>query len=150
MGQCCRYTPDHSRDATNGGYFAFPDEIELQTQPDLLEFKFLLKIVIDTKLAKLFDKVARIQFKVRYGEKVVKEWTEEVNGSYREDFISKGVRIALDQLNLTQKIKVSVQMLSQNNKIVDGIEENFSFLKAAIAGGSLVKGEAYSEPVIKI
>ena len=114
---------------------------------ELLEYRFILKIFVDIKSLRLPDKVEKIAFSVHYGDRFVKEWTEEVKGGRNTEHSSKTIRITLDQHHITQPIYVDISTLNHNKIKIESIPEEFSFMKSAISGGWIIQGKMLESPI---
>lgn len=99
---------------------------------------FSMKVGVDKRRLKLSEKVARIRFFVTYGDTLVKDWREDIRHSFGDEFISRGIDLALELKELSLPIKVSVQTVDSHKRVIENMQEDFSFLKAIAANGNLV------------
>lgn len=151
MGQqWWRHTPDHYREA--GSKYLELDETAAVDSRDTepRHYIFCMKIGVDKRRLKLSEKVARIRFFVTYGDTLVKDWREDIRHSFGDEFISRGIDLAIELKDLSLPIKISVQTVDSHKRVIESMQEDFSFLKAIAANGTLITWEHKQNSVVKI
>lgn len=151
MGQqCWRYQPDHYR-PPQGNYFELEETAGVEKN-SIQTRHYIFRMQVCVEKAKLRDlyKVNRIRFFITYGDTLVKDWREDIKQCFGDEFISKNAYVAFNQKEANMPIKVAVQTYDAKSNIVEGIQEDFSFLKAAVSGGTSVKSSYNKDSPVKI
>ena len=105
----------------------------------------LLKIIIDIKSLKFYDKIDEIEFNVSYVDIKEKCWREQILDI--SEFISKGVKIKINCLEVAKTVKIWINTLNKEGQRIESIPDEFEIMKSAIYGGAIVAGLVYQSPV---
>lgn len=143
MGQCCNNQTNQTGIAHSSKY----EELDDMEQLELLEYFFVLRIFVDLSSMKLHEKVQRLSFSVRYGDKFSKDWMEDIKSHKNDEYVSKAFKISLDQHHATLPISIQVCTIGHNKVKIESISEDFSFMKLAVSGGTAIHGNLPESPL---
>lgn len=131
MGNCCVPTPTKHGDQGGTNYESLDERHSFDFKPENREYCFTLRVLINMKMLKNKDTIEKFRFNVTYGEDA-KNWAENFRFVVEENFSSKPIELVLDHSLVKQFIRVEVQILSSDRRVIDTLSDEFNFYTAAI------------------
>lgn len=122
-------------------------------------FVFRLQICVDKTRLKDMKRVSRIRFFATYGDTLIRDWREDIRQCFGNEFMSQPSYVSISigrfaNVSLAQYInmplRISVQTYDRDKEVIESMQEDFMFIKAAASGGTLISARRQDDSRVKV